>query len=308
MDDEVGIAYPTASVHLGWLAFRGLRPRGVPNFAELGLMELAEECRQWQHLRSAGDLWEFNSLKAGRPDSWREIAQLMGSVGESVVLAAGAEVEVEMLRRAITSGRVDHKCALAQRFFAEGESHLLLGAAHRLGNICLRALMLAPGYPWAVKLDRIPDRPVEPYSDARQDWIPFSATPQLRRLSSKSGYPSLIRLAGIVTTLKSSPAWGEMERQRDLDFHRAREESPVATGTSRSPAWKRTGPGQRTLSSTLQPDLTRDQTIAWVEPICAAPRGLLDQLGPVMVDFRETVQLVISDIAGGGQVGSLQAT
>jgi hypothetical protein len=163
--------------------------------------------------------------------------------------------------------------------------------------------MLAPGYPWSVNGHGIPMRPVEPYSDRREDWISFGAVSGLLPLAAKSGHPSLVRLLEITIDLKESAAWHHLEGQRDLAFHRAREESPVAIGTRRAPVWQRSGPGQRTLSGYHTPDLTREETIEWVEPICDAPRGFLNGLAPFMVQFREAIHDVIAAVTGA-TVGS----
>jgi hypothetical protein len=289
----------TVSITLARLAYSASGLEGLPSYEELGLADLVEAGRQWQLLRADASTWEWNAAFAGRPEAWREIGLLMGSVGESVMLAAAAQTEIEALRGAVRAGAIPHSCVLALRFFAEGQSHLLISVSHRLTNIALRGLMLAKGYPWSTTDRRVPAVPAAPYSPEKKDWIQFSLSPVLVELAEGSGIPSLTALAATVSSLASDPAWQELQHHRDEDFHRAREESPLVFDSRRAPVWRETGPGQRTLSMSWRPDPSADEALAWADSICSVPQQAMKALAPLLSRFADTWADCMHDLSDG---------
>ena len=124
-------------------------PATDPIFSDLGLGPLIDEASLWQLWRVGSDFWEMNVTARASiyPDTWREIPVLMGSCAKSALLAASTEVEIECLRRAIRARVLPKEYGLAQRFFAEAQSHQILGCGHRLANIAVRTMMRARDYP-----------------------------------------------------------------------------------------------------------------------------------------------------------------
>ena len=171
-----------------------------PTVEDLGLAPLTDEWERWQLQRAGSLFWELNVRPGGHPDAWREIPILMGSCAESALLAGSAEVEIECIRRAMAAGSLPKQYGLAQRFLAEGQAHQILGCGHRLANLAVRTLMLAPGYPWGEALPA----PIPAFSDAKSDWVSMSDMPSYRRAATASPYRSLDRLTTVVVDICGS--------------------------------------------------------------------------------------------------------
>ena len=71
----------------------------VPTFEDVGLTSLVEEATIWQTLRAHSWFWGWGDLVQMPTARWLEIGELFGSTGESVCLAASAQIEIEILRR-----------------------------------------------------------------------------------------------------------------------------------------------------------------------------------------------------------------
>jgi hypothetical protein len=275
-------------------------PGTDPTFDELGLAALAEECKTWHHVRVVGNFWELNAVHMGRPDSWREIPVLMGSVAEAALLAGSVEVEIECLRRAIAAGPLPVQYGLAVRFFAEAQGQLLLGCGHRLANIALRVMMLANGYPWGASVGYA--QPFPPNSDNRDDWIPMSDLHKYQTAATASGHPSLTALVSVVVDLWSSAEWKALEDQRAMDFHRARQESPFVVGARRTGVWKTTTPAPGVTHGSLEDDdedPTAAEIRAWSDQLGVASRAVLVGLPPVMVSFSAALSTTMSEVTVG---------
>jgi hypothetical protein len=250
-------------------------------------------------LQRAGSLfWELNVRGGGHPDTWREIPILMGSCAESALLAGSAEVEIECLKRAMTAGDLPKEYGLAQRFFAEGQAHQILGCGHRLANIAVRTLMLAKDYPWGEALPVA----IPAFSDGRDDWVSMSDMPTYRRAAVRSPYRSLDRLTTVVIDIFGSTQWQALDDRRGKDFHRAREESPFVAGASRVTAWRTEG-----ATRILEP---RDDmpTLAavdlWLTGLGKESRDVLVKLADWLKAFREALYAAVSEITDGTfQVG-----
>src|SRR5260370_42018413 len=105
----------------------------LPSYDDIGLTDLVEEATDWQLLRGGGWFWGLGSMVVpASPDRFTELAGLFGSTGESVLVAAAAEIEITALRHAILDGSMHRHYGIGQRFFAEAQGSLLLGAGHRM--------------------------------------------------------------------------------------------------------------------------------------------------------------------------------
>jgi hypothetical protein len=300
-DDQTG-DLPIASVRLRRLA-GSLPSESIPTFDDLGLVPLVAEASLWQHLRAGGWFWEVIAAAGGTADQhdrWREIALLMGSAAESVLLSAGCEVEIEILRRALAAESLPNQYVLAQRFFAESEGTQVLAFGHRLANLFLRALMLDSSYPFgAVCPKRFGIRfPV--LSDERACWIALSELPSLELVVEAAPHESLRRLFAPVLELLQRAEWRQLDERRAADFHRWRDETPLVAGAERSPLWRH-DPIKRTRTLEIVAIKTPEPAAAAsvVNDIISISRSALDLMEPTMRRFRETWMEVMSDLSGG---------
>jgi len=95
-DDEEGQATAIRLQRLGV----PIAKEAVPTYHDLGLASVVDEATEWQVLRAGAWFWGWAAMVGlDEPERWVEIGTLFGSVGESVCLAAVAEIEVEILRR-----------------------------------------------------------------------------------------------------------------------------------------------------------------------------------------------------------------
>jgi hypothetical protein len=283
----------TAAVRLPRLTTPRPRETPAPTFAELGLAPLEKVCKEWQFDRAGSTFWELNI--GGRMDAWREIPVLMGSTAESALLAGAAQVEIECLRSAIQAGDVEQEYGLAQRFFAEAQGQQILGCGHRLANIGVRVMMLAPGYPWGA--DVCLPRPVAPFSDHPEDWISMSKMPSFRRSAAASPYPALVTLATVVINLSGSEQWARIERLRGSEFHRARQESPFVAGARHTSVWR--VEGQTRILEPADDVPTAAEVERWLADLGREAADALRALPRFMRDFRVALADAVEEITNG---------
>lgn len=111
-----------------WLVLHYLAAHGAPNTAqpshdELGLSGLMDAAKRCWTFRGYAD--HFAQAKIDVPldkNPWREVCGLAGSIGESLMLAAASEIEVEWHRRALANGDLPAQMSLGRRFFSESEA------------------------------------------------------------------------------------------------------------------------------------------------------------------------------------------
>lgn len=284
----------TISIELQRLAVPIPKER-VPTYEELGLASLIEEATEWQTLRAGGWFWGWSALIGQEGDRWVELALLIGSVGESVLLAAAAEVEIEALRRGIKDGTVHRYYGMSQRFFAEAEGQFIMGAGHRLANIVARALMADRDYPWGQRglhdlAHRFPAR-----AEGRGHWVPMARSAVLVKIAEASPHDGLKRMARAVAELYRHPVWQRLEDQRGVDFHRWRAESPFFT----QPTFSR-GSGTATFSEPGAPAADDPTPALFFESICQTSRAALDRLLRALQETRAGWLQGMSDLSKGG--------
>jgi len=266
----------------------------VPTFEAVALTPLVEEATVWQTLRAHSWFWGWGDLVHMPTARWLEIGELFGSTGESVCLAATAEIEVEILRRAIADRSIPSFYGISQRFFAEAQGTAILGVGHRLANLVVRVLMSDRSYPWGVSDLRNLGVAFPPKAKAKKYWIELARADDLQRLATASSYPSIRRMADALTALRLSEPWQKLEEQRAVDFHRWRDESPyVAKAVYREES------GARTLSVLGSPDPDSPTSRAFIKAVCSTSRRALDRLLPTLVEVREGWLLAMEELSAG---------
>jgi hypothetical protein len=272
----------------------------APTVDELGLTELEDECEHWELQRGSSDMWELNTRHDQPADTWRVLPRLMGSITESALLACTAQVEIECFRRGIADGSLPPAAGLAQRFFAEGQAQLILGVGHRLANITLRMMMLAPGYPWGEQVARrehLAD-PAPPLSEDRKHWIGMAELARFRKVAEASPYRTLERIVDEVVAISGSPTWVALDEQRGKDFHRVRHESPFVIGSSRASSWTSDGTTRTFSGGVVMP--TADEVARWQADLGQESHDALLALAGWLREFRGALSAAVTDITGGG--------
>lgn len=279
MEEDEGSSQ-TVALRLERLAAPVPRDR-LPTYDALGLEPLANEADRWQMVASSGLSWGIKALSKAEPERWFELGGLMGSAGESVMLAGAAEVEVAALRQAIQDGSIPRAYGMSQRLFAEAEGQQILSVGHRLANTALRALMTSSFYPWGERdlgglVTRFP-----PNSSNRNHWISIGQTRDLARLGEASKNPAVQRIVEAVIGLRDSLAWRALDQQRASDFHRQREVSEFLSRFE-----LRSEHGVRTLTGFGSPWAEDPGPQQKIDAICATSHDALDALLPALQEIR----------------------
>jgi hypothetical protein len=282
----------TVAIRLQRLAV-GIPKEDVPTFEEVGLTSLVSEATNWQILRGHSWFWGWSDMLGMPTARWLEIGELFGSTGESVCLAAAAQIEIEILRRAIERRSVDGFYGISQRFFAEAQGMALLGVGHRLANLIVRVLMTDSSYPWGLRLKKL--RTAFPtQAKGKEHWIELARADDLLSLAKASSYQSMRRMAEALVSLRLSEQWRKLEEQRGVDFHRWRAESPFVAKAVYSEQ-----PGARSLSVMGSPKPNSPESREFIGSVCSASRGALDQLLPTLVEIREAWLLAMEELSTG---------
>jgi integrase/recombinase XerD len=182
----------------------------------------ASQVGSWAAMRSWID--EPASKKGLRRDPNRivEIQRIMGAIGEQVSLCWTIEQDAQRFRKA--KGLRDEHDRLILRALAESGGHFLLGAAHSLGNLGIRAALLDPDAGPIVKGKGKVN--FEPGSDDPNAWKSLSvAVGVLETASVKSPNAPLKRITTSLAKLWADPAFKALNTRRGMDYHRVRPQS-----------------------------------------------------------------------------------
>lgn len=231
---------------LGFLAAHGAEGVSAPTHAELklgGVLVVAARCAD---LRSQGNRLRVlaNPPVALADDPWREIFGIAGSIGESLMLAAGCEVEAEWLRRARAAHALPDQMMLGQRFFSESEAQLALGIGHRLFNLVLRAVAVDR----ELRAKMLESRDLKQWAEAHRPRVDTYAAWEslnksraraLRRVVAGFPHPSVRSLVAVPACLAVSAAWRDLDETRGREFHRWRVESSVVAGLDATSGYTR---------------------------------------------------------------------
>ncbi len=224
-------------VVLGYLAAHGATDVAQPTHEDLDLDGVLDAAKRCADFRSNGRFIALPvpSAMALRDDPWREVFGLAGSIGESLMLAAGCEIEVEWHRRARGVEALPPQFVVGQRFFSTAELQEVLGVGHRLLNLVLRAVAIEPDLRDCIAAEKALKRWAavhRPFLDDRRAWESLNATTvgALRQATAHSPHPAIRSLVDALLDLVTSKAWEDLAQSRGRDFHRWRAESSVLAG------------------------------------------------------------------------------
>jgi hypothetical protein len=217
--------------------YLGARATPVPSYEDVGLSSTIDAATICFDLRSDGLFLGTRFMAGGLAENpWREICGLVGSIGESLVLAAACGVEAEAHKRAIASGGEPNGMVIAQRFFSNAQGQEVISVGHRLANVAIRTLAIDPdlrarmdtcGHPargWA--------KAHAPNSSARRAWLSLNkaTADALRCVVTQTRHCAIFDVAEEVALLQHSDEWRELDDVRGESHHRWRAESSVVTG------------------------------------------------------------------------------
>ncbi len=227
------------AIKLSYVAAHGAPNADQPTHEDLGLervLEVADRC--WNFRGHADYIAAVDCALA--EDPWRELCGLAGTIGESLMLVAASEIEVEWHRRARAIGDLPSNMKLGQRFLSEANANAVISIGHRLANLIARALVLDPQLRAAAAKSKNPNiarmmTALTPFSDDRHAWISLDDgnTRTLRKIAKCSSHSSVRSLADRLRELACGEPWRQLEQSRGEDFHRWRVESASLAGVDR---------------------------------------------------------------------------
>lgn len=200
---------------------------------ELGLEPMIDVAEWCYAVRSAGRSLPPDVVGWDPYSRWLRSAHgLAGSIGESLVVCVGCEVESAMLRA--TEGDWTE---ISERFFSIASSQEIIGVGHRLMNLAQRALSARPHYLTLLQSSR--DQALaasaayeDPRTTDRGAWLSLNST-TARALRSALGdvsHRSVKAMLDELVELATSEEWRVLNEVRGEVFHRSRPESSISSG------------------------------------------------------------------------------
>ena len=227
-------------------------------------------------------------LLSGNPENEmvREIHGLFGTVGELVFVSMEAEVEKELLRRALEAPNIEPPMSAAlkrsMRVFAEVQMNDLIVLGHQLANLTLRTMMLTDSHVSSDQpTNRRRDTP-EPGSHEFKAWVSLNdeCVGKLLVVAKRTQIPELSELATSLCGLTGpNRPWQELYKLRNEQYHRWRGESPGVTGVNFElrPMSSETVP--------LWPVQNYSEGEQIVENVSKTSRKALDSVAPFMSQY-----------------------
>jgi len=206
----------------------------------------------WQNLGPHAHTAEIHgSLSLALEGRMTEIFGRAAAAGEQLGLAVTCLRDAS--RWLVDSGG-GFKTGIAARALAELAGYYALSAAHGLGNVTLRALLLNTASR-AVIISKYKDaKEFPPFTDNGNAWPAFSPTMMntLRNASRATGEVSVDVLVDAVDALLKDSRWSALQARRHGDFHRWRPQS-VEGGVPLHSPWTHSN-GERTMSIGMKSD------------------------------------------------------
>lgn len=226
-------------------ADRGLRE--LPASVDDSAHELVrEQALSWQQIAGHATFWEMAAEEADEGTGYA-LAGQMASVGEQLGLAYAAGVEVALWQESNEDhAHADVTREICMRGMAEAQALFVIGAAHALANVLLRALTLRPDLK-AGLIKRFPSETVQaafdPFSSNPADWISMNKSngKKLSKVAELSNSHEIIALAHSVSDYAHDEAWEALLQRRGEDFHRWRPQSHGIQGVARKSPWQHDG-------------------------------------------------------------------
>jgi hypothetical protein len=199
----------------------------------LGLKPLVETAEWCYRVRSAGRSLPPDVVVLDSYSRWLRFAHgLAGSIGESLVVCVGCEVESAILRAA-----VQRWTEIGERFFSIAASQETIGVGHRLINLAQRAFSARGEYLTLLRSsgDRVLASSAafdDPRTTDRGAWLSLNTTTARAMKSALRDVPhrSVHAMLDELIELAISDEWRILSEVRGEVFHRSRPESSISSG------------------------------------------------------------------------------
>ncbi len=199
----------------------------------LGLVSVLDTAEWCYRVRSAGRSLPPDAVALDSYSRWLRFAHgLAGSIGESLVVCAGCEVEAAALR-----ATDEPWTEIGERFFSIAASQETIGVGHRLINLVQRALSARGDYRGFMRASS--DRALstgasneDPRTDSRAAWLSLNVTTAQAMKAALRDVPhlSVHRMLDELVDLARSYEWQVLNEVRGEVFHRSRPESSISSG------------------------------------------------------------------------------
>lgn len=262
----------------------------LPTPSELGLEDAKTSAFAWQTERNFAKLADIGASLSGRAGArWVvETHGILGVIGEQVLVAIEAEIEKDLVRRALVAlptTTVEHKSAVSAhlsrslRFFAEGQGNAVVIGLHGLINLFARTLEFDADLS-ASELQMLGVSRTEfaPGATARNAWLSWSAS-KISQLVTMASTRSTVTqaFAHEVAKVSQEQAIVDLLELRNTQYHRWRGESAGVTGIAHGepPAIDVLASGQAvTIGKDMLPPYTAGQ--ATLSGLVKVSRDALD--------------------------------
>lgn len=212
----------------------------LPTIESLGLVSAKQLAFELQKQRSYARLNDMHGMLSGKPGGrWViETHGILGVIGEQVLVAIEAEVEKEIIRRALAVERrsesviAHHSRAL--RFFAEAQANALVVALHGAANLVVRSLEFDIPLN-AAELAQLRIKPAVfiPGSSGASAWLSMNAgTIDILKTIAASRSSASKALADALALTIDDPNISGLIGLRNVHYHRWRGETAGVTGIS----------------------------------------------------------------------------
>lgn len=241
-------------------------------------LAIQETALDWQKIGVYAPWAELHGAHKGAAEG--RMSELIGRAavaGEQLGLAWTFEQEVQ--RWCISGSRADAGRAMATRALAECCGYYLIAAAHGLGNLTVRTLMLAPAAASILRARRPDAKRFPCFSNERAAWPPLNAklAGHCMEAAVATGESAAHGLSSVLAGLVNDQQWVALVDRRDNDFHRWRPQGLPNGGVPRRSLWVEPSVGTRSLSvgPTFYDPVDH-------EALCRASSTALDTLGGAM--------------------------
>ncbi len=249
----------------------------------------------WQELGAHAQWAELHGATKGAVEG--RMSELMGRAavgGEQLGLAWTLDQELQrwdIIGAAGHSGR-----SMATRALAEMCGYYLLAAAHGLGNLTVRTLMLSRPAAAVLNIKLSSAKGFPPFSEDRAAWPPLNSkmASAAKYAALASGEGAAVDLAQVILDLLAAPRWIALVNRRDTDFHRWRPQGLPTGGVPQRSLWDRPQPGTRILSGGASFYDPVDH-----EELCRIAGDALDELGEAMKKWLDMWSAVLAALGVG---------
>lgn len=208
---------------------------------------IIDVARDWQRMGVWAHMVEIHGMMHGIVEGrLTEIIGRIAAAGEQVGLASTCCRDAH---RWLVQPENNISRPIASRSLAEMAGYYSLSAAHGLGNVTLRTLLLDPSAAAVLNKKYKGAAGFPPFTDERDAWRPLSANlvGALQDAADATQKEAARSLVGILADLVHDPRWVALDNRRSTDFHRWRPQSVTGGVPQRNP-WDSQPNGQRVMS------------------------------------------------------------